>query len=268
VLTFADFTVVSGLERTTVQPDLLGRPKAIAATGVRAGLDSVPADVDGSVRRAAYKVGITEDASADTLAFAAADVVRGGALRPSELPAAPRRASGGQSEHSTWIDFWGPAGTIPRVSAAEVVEGQVAAGAFRDKRVVVGTKTGLLETPFGGMDGAEVQANAIDTILRGGPLRDAPLALDILAIVALGALPAAAGLLRRPLLAGAAVVASAALFLVVAQLAFNAGRVVAVVVPLVGLLLATLGVVGLAVARLVRRRRAASIRESSGIASA
>jgi CHASE2 domain-containing sensor protein len=256
VLTFADFTLVSGLDRTTVRPDLLGRPAAVAATGVRAGLDSVPADVDGRIRRADYKVTITEDASADTLAFAAADVARGGALRPNELPAASRRASGRQSERTTWIDFWGPAGTIPRLSAADVLAGRVAAGTFRDKRVVVDTNTALLRTPFGGMRGAEVQANALDTILRGGPLRDAPLALDILAIVALGAVPAAALLIRRPLFAVAAVVASAALFLVIVQLAFNAGRVVAVVVPLVGLVAAALGAIGLAVARVVRRRRA------------
>jgi CHASE2 domain-containing sensor protein len=268
VLTFADFTVVSGPERTTVQPELLGRPGAIAATGVRAGLDSVPTDVDGRIRRADYEITLTEDASADTLAFAAADVVRGGALRPNELPSAARRASGSQSERTTWIDFWGPAGTIPRVSAGDVLAERVAAGAFRDKRVVVGTSTNLLRTPFGRMRGDEVQANALDTMLRGAPLRDAPLLLDILAIVALGALPAAALLVRRPLLAGACVVASAVLFLVVVQLAFNAGRVVAVVVPLVGLLVATLGVVGLAVARVVRRRRGASIRGSSGVASA
>jgi CHASE2 domain-containing sensor protein len=267
-LTFAEFTVGSGLERTTVRPDVVGRRREIAETGVRAALDTVPADVDGRVRRADYKVKITDDASADTLAFAGADVARRGALSPNDLPTAPRRASDGQSEHTTWIDFWGRAGTIPRVSAADVLQGRVAPAAFRGKHVVVGTTTGLLETPFGGMPGAELQANALDTILRGSPLRDAPLLLDILVIVALGAVPAAAGLVRRPLLAAAVVAASAALFLVVVQLAFNAGRVVAVVVPLVGLLAATLGVVGLAVARVVRRRRAASIRGSSGVASA
>jgi CHASE2 domain-containing sensor protein len=267
-LTFAAFTVGSGLELTTLQPDLLGRPREIAQTGVRAGLDTVPADVDGRVRRADYKVKITDDASADTLAFAGADVARRGALSPNDLPTAHRRASDGQSERTTWIDFWGPGGTIPRVSAADVLQGRVAPARFRGKRVVVGTSTGLLETPFGGMRSAELQANALDTILRGSPLRDAPLLLDILTIVALGAVPAAALLIRRPLFAVVAVVASAGIFLVVVQLAFNAGRVVAVVVPLVGLLAAALGAVGLAVARVVRRRRAASIGASVGVASA
>jgi CHASE2 domain-containing sensor protein len=254
-LTFAEFTLVSGPERTTVQPDLLGRGRKIAAAGVRPGLDSVPADVDGRIRRADYKLSITQDASADTLAFAAADVARRGALSPNDLPTAPRRASDGQSERTTWIDFWGPAGTIPRVSAADVLQGRVALAAFRGKRVVVGTTTGMLETPFGGMRGAELQANALDTILRRSPLRDAPLLLDILAIVALGAVPAVALLVRQPLLAGAAVVASAALFIVIAQLAFDAGRVVAVVVPLVALVAASLGTAGLSLARLVRRQR-------------
>ena len=106
------------------------------------------------------------------------------------------------------------------------------------------------------MRGAEVQANALDTILRGAPLRDVPLLLDILAIVLLGAVPAAATLARRRWLAVAAVAATAVGFLAVAQILFNTGRVIAVVVPLAALLAATLVAAALASARVLRARRA------------
>jgi CHASE2 domain-containing sensor protein len=100
-----------------------------------------------------------------------------------------------------------------------------------------------------------VQANALDTILRGAPRRDVPLGLNILAIVLLATAPAAATLIRRPWLAVAVVVAAAALFLAIVQLAFNAGWIVAVVAPLTGLLVATLGAAGLAIVGVLRARR-------------
>ena len=39
------------------------------------------------------------------------------------------------------------------------------------------------------MAGPEIQANIIETVLRGYPLRSAPIWLNILLIVALGMLP-------------------------------------------------------------------------------
>jgi adenylate cyclase len=166
---------------------------------------------------------------------------------------------GEQSESTTWIDFLGPAGTVPRVSALDVLEGRVAPGEFRGKRVVIGvTAPGpdVHRTPFERMRGAEVQATALDTILRGGPLRDVPPLLDILAIVLLGAVPAVATLARRRWLALTAVAATALGFLAVAQILFNNGRIIAVVVPLAALLTATLVAVIFASAGVLRARRA------------
>ena len=249
-----------------VRPELLGRPRALEATGVRTGFAGLPADVDERIRRIDYKVTTRTDyysvnrpaqVTSHTFAFAAADVVRGGALDVEEFPSAPRRRLGEQSENTTWIDFLGPAGTVPRVSALDVLEGRVAPGEFRDKRVVIGvTAPGpdVHRTPFETMRGGEVQATALDTILRGAPLRDVAPLLDILAIVLLAAIPALATLARRRWLALAAVAATAVGFLALAQILFNTGHIIAIVVPLAALLAATLVAVGAPVAREFRAR--------------
>ena len=146
------------------------------------------------------------------------------------------------------------------MSALDVLDGRVAPGTFRDKRVVVGVTAPVTsdvhDTPFDRMRGAEVQANALDTILRGAPLRDVPPLLDILAIVLLAAVPAAATLIRRRWLAVAAVAAAAVLFLAIVQIVFNTGWIIAVVVPLAALLTATLVAVVFASAGVLRARRA------------
>jgi adenylate cyclase len=149
------------------------------------------------------------------------------------------------------------------VSALDVLEGRVAPGEFRGKRVVIGvTAPGpdVHRTPFERMRGAEIQANALDTIVRGAPLQDAPPLLDVLAILLLAILPALTTLTRRRWLAAAVIVVAVALFLAIAQLAFNAGWILAVVVPLTALLAATLGAAGLAA---LQARSAAALQTRS-----
>ena len=145
-------------------------------TGVRTGFAGLPEDKDDGNRRTDYEVATTANLSTETFAFAAADVARHGALRAQDLPTASRRTVGKQSDSTTWIDYRGPSGTVRRVSALDVLEGRVAPGTFRDKRVVVGVTAPVTadvhDTPFDRMRGPEVQANALDTILQGAPLRD------------------------------------------------------------------------------------------------
>ena len=149
------------------------------------------------------------------------------------------------------------------MSALDLLDGRVASGAFRDRIVVIGriapaTKPPkppegtpasavkqVLRTPFDGGDGMptpEVHANALDTMLRGAPLRDPSRLVDILAILLLACLPAVVGLSRSRYVAAAAIAATAVIFLAVAQLAFHAGWIVAVVVPLAALTASALGV--------------------------
>jgi CHASE2 domain-containing sensor protein len=132
--------------------------------------------------------------------------------------------------------------------------------AFRDKVIVIGftarSHPELRKAPLSGdrgMPGAELQANALDTMLRGEPLRDASPLFDVLAIILLACLPAAAGLARSRRRVVAAIAVGAIAFLAAAQLAFQAGRIIAVAMPLVALIAAALGVAALTVARAVRR---------------
>jgi CHASE2 domain-containing sensor protein len=266
VLPFEDFTVVLGPDGDqAIRPVLFGRPGALRKTRVQTGYAGLPDDRDGHVRRANYEVDTTANVSTQTFAFAAADVARRGALVADQLPSAPRRAWGGQSDRTTWIDFRGPPGTIRRVSALDVLDGRVPGGAFAGKVVVIGViargNTDVHRTPLDsghGMPGPEVQANAIDTILRGAPLLDVSWLVGILAILVLACVPALASLSTSRAIGVAAIAAMAALFLLVAQLAFNAGWVVPVVLPLAALAVSTACVAAVVAARAVRRRRARS----------
>jgi HD-GYP domain-containing protein (c-di-GMP phosphodiesterase class II) len=137
------------------------------------------------------------------------------------------------------IAFRGPPGTIPTVSFVDLLRGDVDPAVVRDRIVIVGATAPTLQdihpTPTSGdglMAGAEVQANAIWTVLHDVPLRSPPPGI-IVALILLAALSAAMVRLGE----SAAVVALAgslvtAIFLVGVQLAFDAG----IVVPVVGTL--------------------------------
>ena len=287
VLPFRDFTVVEDTPgQLSVLPQLL-RPRALQATGVPTGYAGIPLDLDNRTRRADYEVvvdptkGLTGDVvTAPGFAFAAANVARKGELQRqlAELPKASRRADQDQSTSTTWIDFRGPPGTIQRVSALDLLEGRAGRGAFRNKVVVVGLIAPRTKMPKGapkdvhrtplaggsGMPGPELQADALDTMLRGAALRDVSQLVDIIAMILLACVPAVAALSRSRALAAAAIVVTAVLFLVVAQLAFHGGWIVAVVVPLAALAVSTAAVTALAAARTARARATRGRRAPEG----
>ena len=150
-----------------------------------------------------------------------------------------------------WIDFAGPAGTIPAVSFSRVVRGNFDPGLFRDKVVVVGPSAPTLQdvhaTAAGGglMPGPEVMANAISTILEGFPLKSAPGWLELALIVLMAAVTPLVGYRFKPLLTGLVAAGAAGLFLVLAQVAFNGGWIVPVVYPLLALFVGIVGTLGL-----------------------
>jgi adenylate cyclase len=257
VLPFVDFGVKGG----TATPELLGRSDTVERTGVTTGFAGLPNDPDGKERRADYEVAAQSSDQAEvtmqTFAFAAARVARSAGLsrQVDDAATARRRAWGGQTESTTWIDYRGPSGTFRRVSALDVLDGRAPARDFRNKAVVIGlvahgSTDSHHRTPLdSAMPGAEVQANALDTMLRGQPLRDVPQLIDILAIVLLASLPAAAGLTRSRRTEAAAIAAVAIAFLAAAQLAFEGGRIIAIVVPLAALVAAASGVAALGAPR-------------------
>jgi CHASE2 domain-containing sensor protein len=266
VLAFDKFAVVPQRGRRIVRPELLGRPAQVQATGVTTGYAGLPDDRDERDRRAEYEVVASssedDEVTMPAFAFAAADVARRAGLVPrvDQVATASRRAWGGQTERTTWIDYSGPAGTVRRVSAIDVIDGRVPAGSFRNKAVVIGVVAGGADdhgTPLDSrMPGAEVQANALATMLRGEPLRDVPPLVDILVIVLLACSPVVAALWWPAPATAAVVAASAVALLAAAQLAFQGGWIIAIIAPLAALVAATLIAAGVGGARLARRRRA------------
>jgi CHASE2 domain-containing sensor protein len=193
-------------------------PAEIGDTGL-------PDDPGAVVRRLGYSVG-----GLKSFSLLAAEIAGGQRISASSL-------GGG----TAWIDFRGPPGTIRAVSFARVVDGRVPPGFFAGKVVVVGATAPSLQdlhttsvSGDGQMTGPEIVANAISTALRGFPLRGAPDAVNLALIVVLSLLiPLASLRMSVPLAMGAGAV-SGVLFLVGAQLAFDAGWIVAVVYPSAG----------------------------------
>lgn len=95
------------------------------------------------------------------------------------------------------IDYVGPAGSFPVVSAADVVSNQVRREMIRDRLALVGaTWTGVPDrhpVPFGGwrverdtswMTGVELQANCVATLLAPAPLSPVPFRTYVLLVLA------------------------------------------------------------------------------------
>ncbi len=210
---------------------VLGGDAFLRSIGARAANAIVPADADGVIRRAPVEVdGLT------SFGVAAAEVARGAPLAspPSATP---------------WIDFVGPPGTIASYSYSKVLDGKVPPSVFRDKVVVIGPSAPSLQdvhaTSTSGsevMSGAEIQANAVNTALRGYPLRSLPGGVGIALIVLLGLVAPLASLRLRGWHSPAVAVAIGAVFAVAAQVAFDQGRVLLFTYPLLALLLASVGV--------------------------
>jgi HD-GYP domain-containing protein (c-di-GMP phosphodiesterase class II) len=200
---------------------VLGGDENLAQADARAAASTFPTDPGGAIRR-----------------YAAED---------THLKTIPALFGG----HGGLIDFRGPTGTVPTYSFADVLDGD--AGKLGGKIVVVGATAPALQdvhpTSAPGdrqMSGAEIQANAIWTALHGDPLRELAGWVAFLIALALGAIAAACVRFAGPVRGSALAVATAAMYAVAAQLAFNGGTVVAVAVPLVTLAIA------LAVALLAR----------------
>jgi adenylate cyclase len=149
-----------------------------------------------------------------------------------------------------WVDYAGPAGHVKAVSFSRVENGSVAPATFRDKIVVIGATAPSLHdrhpVPVGdeAMSGPEIHANAISTLLRGVPLRSGPRWLDVVIALAMALFVPLAGMRIRVLTAAALGVGLAVVYAVGTQVAFNAGHILPVVAPLLGLAVATVGALG------------------------
>ena len=217
--------------------------------GVRKPAGVVPASgavdtgSDGVVRQLMYV-----QVRIQTFAIRAAEMVQGQAISPTRVPG-----------NHVWIDFDGPPGTYRPYPLADVLDGKVNSSAFAGKIVLVGVTAAIGKDVFttsassNSMSGVEVWANSIETVLRGFPLQSSNPLVSGALIIALALAPVALSLRVNSLVVGLSSIALAVLFLVAAGLAFDHGLILPVPDPIVGLGVATAGVI--VVENLIGRRR-------------
>jgi response regulator RpfG family c-di-GMP phosphodiesterase len=235
----------------TGRSNVLGGDENLRAIGARAAASNLPDEEGGVIRRFTYAMG-----GLDTIAVAAAK-------REGRRVDAHAFAPGG-----SYIDFRGPAGTVPTYSFSDLVRGRVDPGALRGKIVVVGVASPTVHdqhaTSAGPelMSGPEVQANAIWTLMHGLPLRDAPDWLDVLLIFALALVVPLLAVRIRAIFAALAAPVIGIAYVAVAQVAFAHGTVLALAAPLAGLTLAAVATVAVShVLETLRRQHMSELNE-------
>jgi adenylate cyclase len=219
--------------------NIFGGNKLLKQIGARPGGVNLPNDPGGVIRRMDYA-----ERGLPSLSVVGAELLHGG-------PVVTRADFA--SDGTAWIDFPGPPHSVRTLSFYDVEHGRVDPGLLRGKAVVVGATAPSLKDVFPVatssddlMAGPEIQASAIQTVLDGLPLHSAPRWLDGLLVVVLGLLGAVTTLrlgLQRAALVG---VLSAAVFCVLAQIAFNNGLIVSMLYPLTALGLGFVGALGVA----------------------
>jgi response regulator RpfG family c-di-GMP phosphodiesterase len=225
--------------------NVLGGDENLAAIGARAAAANLPEDDRGVLRR--FR---SEEGGLESIAVAVARR-QGRSVEGADF------GSGG-----AWIDYRGPAGTVPTLSFVDALRGKFPASAVRGKVVVIGATAPTLQdvhpTPAstdGLMPGPEIQANAIWTAMNGLPLRSAPAPFGFIAIVVLGlAVPLAACRVRLSFAALGGIGLGLA-YALAAKLLFDAGTVILVAAPLASLALASVLTVSTSYAAEYRERR-------------
>jgi adenylate cyclase len=149
------------------------------------------------------------------------------------------------------INYRGPRGTIPTYSFADLVEGKLDPGLFKDRIVFIGASfTGISDAypgPFGNtpVPGTERLANVVETILSGGFIKENPPPWPMILIGMFGGLAVAIGVAGALLPTRVAALAGAVPVLGWfggAQLAFVHGLWLPLVSPVAALAAATTAV--------------------------
>lgn len=232
--------------------NVLGGVDLQREVGARVGHSRLDVDADGVLRRVA-----ASHSGLSTFAVVTAERATG---RPVD-----RTIFDGDGD--ALIDWAGGAGAVPTYSFVDVLRGRTPAGRLRGRIVVVGATAPVLKdvlvTPMDDgrqLPGPEIQAEAIATVLRGAPLREAWWPLGVLLTALAAAVPALAGRRGRSFSTLVAAGAGVAGVLLVAWLAFLADRVLPVAQPLFALGLGTLGAVAAGAAfEAVERQRTREI---------
>jgi adenylate cyclase len=211
---------------------ILGGDDVLHEIGAHPANANIPPDPGGVLRRMRYEV-----AKLKTLAVVVSEVATKHKVDSGDF----------NKDGTAWIDFDGPADTVPKVSFSKVLKGEVPKGTFKNKIVVIGASAPALHDVHGtstsasGMAGPEIQANAIDTVRRGVPLKSVPDWVNVILIVLLGMAAPLASLRLSAVKTTVLAVGLGTLYVVAALLLFNAGWIVSLVYPLGALLLASFG---------------------------
>ncbi len=213
---------------------IFGGGGILGRIGARAGAAILPPDADGVDRRMIFSY-----RGLRTLGIVAAEIASGRAMEAGAL--------GGDS---ALIDFAGPAGSVPEISFANVLQNKVPASKLAGKIVVIGPTASSLQdvhpTPMGSsglMSGPEIIANEIATARAGFPLQLRGGYITLLLIVAFGMLAPLAGLRLAPGWVITCSLGVGAAYAFVAQWAFQQGAIMPMVCPLGALILGCAGAV-------------------------
>src|SRR5881409_2744127 len=147
---------------------------------------SVVPDPDSHVRRVPVRVAVP-DPSKGYEWWLGLDAQIHRQVSAAGLPAKPL-----PSAEQVLINFRGGPRTFPRVPYYRVVRGEIPAGLFHAKIVLIGSTSEVQHDVFatafargGDMPGVEIHANALETLIRGDPIREVPKPLStVLAVVA------------------------------------------------------------------------------------
>ena len=211
---------------------IFGGDEVLRQIGARPGNGNFASDADGAIRRVSWSVD-----GLNTFSVALAEAATGKAVPRASFP-----------RHGAPIDFAGPPGQIRSVSFSDLVEGRVPAAELRGKVAIVGPTAPSLQDvhPTSAsrsklMPGAEIQANAFETVRRGLPLSTSSRGINVLLILLLAAAAPLASLRLSSLRAALVGVGLGAAYTVAAQLAFSWGAIVPVTYPLLALVVSLLG---------------------------
>lgn len=214
------------------QTNVLGGEANLRAVGAVAATANLPADADSVIRSYPYlMLGIKSFAVA-TAQMAGDPISRARFQHDSAL-----------------IAFRGPPDTIRTVSFSDVWSGHFDAKLFAGKIVVIGAASPTILGDFHAtsttgdspMAGVEVQANAIWTALHGNPLNPGPSWLAVAAILLCALVAPLASVRFRLLVSALLATGVAGAYLLIVQLAFDAGTVLTISYPIVAWGIGTVG---------------------------
>jgi hypothetical protein len=203
--------------------------------GVRAASGAVDTDSDGVLRKLLYT-----QVRIKTFAIQAAEIISHRQIPVAQAPG-----------NHAWIDYSGPPGTYRTYSMADVLAGHVPSTAFAGKVVLVGITAPIAKDVFvtsastKPMSGVEIQANSIETAVRGFPLQSSNLPVSVALIAALALAPIILSLRLSALLAGLCAIVLAVLFLVAAEFTFSSGLILPFPYPVIALAISAGGFIGM-----------------------